>query len=65
LPRQERMTAKDAEKRLLNSGFILLRTKGSHRIYKRKDERIVIPFHGKEILHPKIAAQVISLTQRN
>jgi len=57
------MTAKDAEKRLLHAGFVLLRTKGSHKIYIRNRERIVIPFHGKENLHPKIVAQVISLTE--
>lgn len=64
MPKQPRMTALEAEKRLLNAGFVEVRRKGSHKIYKRNQERITIPFHGKTILHPKIVAQVISLTEK-
>ena len=63
MPRQERLTAEEAEKRLLKAGFSLIRTKGSHRIYRKENERITIPFHRKTILHPKIAAQVLALTE--
>ena len=62
LPKQERIDAKEAERRLLDAGFVLIRTKGSHRIYRRDNDRITIPFHGKETLHPKIVAHVLALT---
>ena len=50
-----RLTANDAETLL----FDLIRTKGSHKIYKKEDARIVIPFHAGKTLHPKIIKQVI------
>ena len=53
------MDAKEAEKLLLASGFLLNRTKGSHRIYFRDSTRIVIPFHGGKSLHPKIVKEVL------
>ena len=53
-----RVTAKEAEKILLKEGYVLLRSKGSHRIYKKADKRIVIPFHSEETLHPKIVKQI-------
>jgi predicted RNA binding protein YcfA (HicA-like mRNA interferase family) len=53
------LTAKEAEKLLLGRGFVLLRTKGSHKIYCLDKQLIVIPFHGKKNLHPKIVKQVI------
>jgi len=59
LPKNPRITAIEAEKMLLEKGFRLLRTKGSHRIYIKNERRIVIPFHSGKILHPKIVKQVI------
>lgn len=44
---------------LLSAGFVLLRSKGSHRIYIRGPRRIVVPFHLGKTLHPKIIKQVI------
>jgi predicted RNA binding protein YcfA (HicA-like mRNA interferase family) len=61
LPKQPRWTAREAEKQLLKAGFELIRTKGSHRIYLKDKNRIVLPFHGDKILHPKIIKQVIKL----
>jgi predicted RNA binding protein YcfA (HicA-like mRNA interferase family) len=52
--------AKEAESLLLKAGFVLIRTKGSHRIYQRDKERVVIPFHTGKILHPKIVKQVLT-----
>ncbi|MCY7274067.1 MAG: type II toxin-antitoxin system HicA family toxin [Phormidesmis sp. CAN_BIN44] len=60
MPRLPRLTAQEAEKLLLDSGFLLLRIKGSHHIYFRDGIRVVIPFHSGEILHPKIIKQVIA-----
>jgi predicted RNA binding protein YcfA (HicA-like mRNA interferase family) len=54
-----RLTAQEAEKLLLKAGFEMIRSKGSHRIYKRGDKRIVVPFHTGSILHPKIVKKVL------
>lgn len=59
MPKQPRFTAKEAESLLLKAGFTLLRTQGSHRIYFKDNLRVVIPFHGNKILHPKIIKQVL------
>lgn len=59
MPRLQRLTAVEAESMLLKAGFSLIRTKGSHRIYQRKDEKIVLPFHKGKTLHPKIVKQVM------
>jgi predicted RNA binding protein YcfA (HicA-like mRNA interferase family) len=58
LPKLSRITAVEAEKILLDAGFTLMRSKGSHRIYFKGNTRVVIPFHGSRILHPKIIKQV-------
>jgi predicted RNA binding protein YcfA (HicA-like mRNA interferase family) len=60
LPKLPRLTAKEAEKLLLNAGFIEIRSKGSHRIYFRENVRVVIPFHSGRILHPKTVQQVFT-----
>ncbi|MDP2807367.1 MAG: type II toxin-antitoxin system HicA family toxin, partial [bacterium] len=59
MPKAARLTATEAEKALLKSGFELLRSKGSHRIYFKNGKRLVIPFHGSRILHPKIVKQIL------
>lgn len=58
MDRLPKLTAREAEKLLLKAGFELLRSKGSHRIYLRKKTRVVVPFHGHRILHPKIVRQM-------
>ncbi|WP_323713134.1 type II toxin-antitoxin system HicA family toxin [Gloeocapsopsis dulcis] len=59
LPRLPRLTAQDAEKLLFNAGFVLIRSKGSHRIYLRDNNRVVVPFHAGKVLHPKVVKQVL------
>lgn len=54
-----RITAEQAEKMLLKAGFELIRSKGSHRIYKKANARVVIPYHSGRILHPKIVKQLL------
>jgi predicted RNA binding protein YcfA (HicA-like mRNA interferase family) len=54
-----RLTAKEAERLLLQAGFELNRVKGSHYIYKRDSARVVVPYHAGKILHPKIVKQVL------
>lgn len=59
MPKLPRLTPKEAEEMLLKHGFELIRTKGSHRIYLKKNKRIVIPYHAGSTLHPKIVKQVL------
>lgn len=59
-----RLTAKEAEKLLFNAGFELIRSKGSHRIYRKDENRVVIPFHSGKILHPKIIRQVFDAVEK-
>ena len=55
---QHKMNAKEAEKILFQSGFELVRQSGSHRIYIKGNQRIVIPFHSGKELHPKIVKEL-------
>lgn len=59
MPKLPRLTALEAERLLLNAGFAHVRSKGSHRIYQRQQERLVLPFHSGKTLHPKIVRQVM------
>ena len=60
MDKQDRLTAKEAERLLISTGFVFLRQKGSHRIYSKGASRIVLPFHSGRILHPKIIKQVFT-----
>jgi len=61
LPKLPRLTPEEAEKRLLRVGFRHVRSKGSHRIYQRGEERFVLPFHKGKTLHPKIVKALMEL----
>lgn len=63
MPELPRMTAKEAERLLLQNGFLVDRQKGSHRIYKKYSHRMVIPHHSGEILHPKIIKQLFEIIE--
>jgi len=63
LPKLPRLTAVEAEKLLLQAGFQLIRSKGSHRIYIKGTKRFVLPFHKGKILHPKIVKQLFEIIQ--
>ncbi|OGU11757.1 MAG: hypothetical protein A2X61_12175 [Ignavibacteria bacterium GWB2_35_12] len=65
MPKLPVLTAKEAERILLKAGFILLRTKGSHRIYLRNNDKIVIPFHSNKSLHPKIVKSVLEVVNQD
>ena len=60
MPKLPRLNAKEAESLLLDADFTHIRNQGSHRIYKKNNIRVVVPFHGKKILHPKIIKQVMN-----
>jgi predicted RNA binding protein YcfA (HicA-like mRNA interferase family) len=59
MPELPRWTAAEAERALLEAGFVLLRSKGSHRIDLKGTRRVVVPFHSGVVLHPKIIRQVL------
>ena len=59
MPKAPRMTAAEAEALLLRTGFIWLRSKGSHRIYQSGGRRVVVPFHSGVTLHPKTIKEVL------
>ena len=59
MPKLPRLTDPEAEAMLLEAGFQLIRSSGSHRIYIKSGKRIVIPFHPGTILHPKIVKQLL------
>ena len=61
--RQLRLTAIEAERLLLDAGFELLRSKGSHRIYGKGGSRYVLPFHTGDTLHPKIVRDLLKLLE--
>jgi len=63
LPKLPRLTASEAEVLVLKAGFKLLRSAGSHRIYGKDQQRIVIPFHAGKVLHPKIVKQILKAIQ--
>jgi predicted RNA binding protein YcfA (HicA-like mRNA interferase family) len=63
LPKLPRLTATEAEKLPLESGFRLVRSKGSHRIYMKENKRFVLPFHKGKILHPKIIKQLLEIIE--
>ena len=61
MPKLPRLTAVEAEKLLLQAGFKLIRSKGSHRIYMKENKRFVLPFYRRKILHPKIVKQLFEI----
>ena len=63
MPIYPKLTAKEEEKLLFEYGFVLDRQKGSHRIYKKENQRMVIPHHVGEVLHPKIVKELFELLE--
>jgi predicted RNA binding protein YcfA (HicA-like mRNA interferase family) len=58
LPKLPQLTPQEAEAMLFKAGFEWVRSKGSHRIYIKRERRVVVPFHAGKTLHPKIVKQV-------
>lgn len=63
MPEFPRLSAKEAEKLLLQNGFIIDRQKGSHKIYLKNAHRMVLPHHAGKILHPKIIKQLFEVIE--
>ncbi|TLD85199.1 addiction module toxin, HicA family [Helicobacter sp. MIT 11-5569] len=64
MPEYPKITAKEAEKILLENGFEFKRQKGSHRIYAKGDILQVLPFHSGKTLHPKIVKQIFESIEK-
>lgn len=65
MPKLPKLTPNEAESLLLKAGFELIRSKGSHRIYIKKNVRVVVPFHSNKILHQKIVKQIVEAIDIN
>ena len=63
MPELPKLTAKDAEKLLLQNNFVIDRQKDSHKIYIKNSYRMVLPHHSGKILHPKIVKQVFEIIE--
>jgi len=59
MPRLPRFTAKQIISILEKSGFTLARQSGSHKIYKKHNKRVTVPFHDNKILHPKVLKSIL------
>ncbi|MEK7604648.1 MAG: type II toxin-antitoxin system HicA family toxin [Patescibacteria group bacterium] len=63
MPRLPRVTAREIVSVLEQRGFVLSRQDGSHQIYKNSDgKRTTVPFHGSQILHPKVLKSILKDT---
>lgn len=61
MPKLPRWTAAEAERELFLAAFEHLRSKGSHRIYGKRQFRVTVPFHSGATLHPKIIKQIVAI----
>ena len=60
MPKLPRLTARQIVSVLEKAGFSLARQSGSHMIYKNAaGKRVTIPFHGSQILHPKVLKSIL------
>ena len=59
MPNPPRLTAADAETLLVSAGFLFLERSGQHRIYGRDRTRVVVPFDGRVVLHPKLVRGIV------
>jgi len=52
MTRLPRVTARDVEQALLKAGFTFSHSRGSHRSYTRAGHRVIVPFHGSNVIPP-------------
>jgi predicted RNA binding protein YcfA (HicA-like mRNA interferase family) len=64
LSKDPRLNAAEAEKLLIDNGFNLIRTKGSHRIYVQGDKRIVMPFYEQKFCTSKLLNKFLTLLSK-
>ncbi len=59
-PRLPRVTAKQLIKVLRQRGFLLIRSSGSHHIFRNAEGiRITVPVHSGKVIHPKILTRIL------
>lgn len=62
--RAPRITAEQAIRALLKLGFLLVRSTGSHRVFRHPDSRLcVVPFHAGRILSQRVFHSIVKDTQ--
>ncbi|MFQ6000588.1 MAG: type II toxin-antitoxin system HicA family toxin [Anaerolineae bacterium] len=61
MPRRPRVTGRKVAKVLEKAGFILSRTRGSHRIYRHPESgrRVTVPVHRGRIIPPGTLANIL------
>lgn len=58
--RLPRVTAREVVRVLLRRGFVLVRSSGSHHIYRSAGgRRVTVPVHAGKILHPKVLQSIL------
>ncbi len=64
MSRLRRVTGRQVFKALQRSGFVLIRTKGSHYFMRHPDGRAtVVPIHASETLGPGLFNQILKDTE--
>jgi predicted RNA binding protein YcfA (HicA-like mRNA interferase family) len=56
-----RVSARELVRALEKQGFVLSRSKGSHRIYYHPDSgrRVTVPYHGRRVIPPGTLANIL------
>ena len=60
MTRLPRVTAQEIIRVLERRGFVMVRQRGSHKIFRNPEgTRITVPFHSGKILHPKLLKSIL------
>lgn len=61
MPRPPRVSARELVRALEKQGFVLSRSKGSHRIYRHPDtgKRVTVPYHEGRTAPPGTLANIL------
>ena len=61
MPRLPRVSARDLTRALEKEGFVLSRSRGSHRIYRHLEtgKRVTVPYHAGRIIPPGTLANIL------
>ena len=61
MPRLPRVSARELARALEKEGFVLSRSKGSHRIYRHPEtgKRVTVPYHARRTIPPGTLANIL------
>ena len=61
MPRLPRVSAQELGRALEKEGFVLSRSRGSHRIYRHlgTGKRVTVPYHGGRIIPPGTLTNIL------